>query len=131
MEFWASSESHKPAGAALETARRKVEPFLQAAFAESSLATLQCKLRYVPIVMPTSMHARYHERSKLHLKERIYDCAPILDYEVFVEGNSKDQLREYLRGIALSASQLAALGASPEQIGEFNAILETAIERVT
>lgn len=130
MEFWASSESYQPASAGLEKARRSVEPFLNAAFAASSLGAVQGKLRYVPIVMPEDMHARYPARSKLRKKERIYDCAPILDYDVFVEGNFKDQLREYLRGIAESAPHLAGLGATPEQIEEFNAILAGAVERI-
>ncbi len=85
-------------------------------------------LRYVPIVMPEDMHARYPARSKLRKKERIYDCAPILDYGVFVEGCFEDQLREYLRGIALSAPHLAGLGASPEQVEELKAILAGAVE---
>lgn len=130
MEFWASSESYRPAGAALEKTRRCVEPFLNSAFAESSLASLHCKLRYVPIVMPENMHARYPTRSKLRKKERIYDCAPILDYEVFVEGTFEDQLNEYLRGIALSAPHLAGLGASQRQITDFEAIMATAAERI-
>ncbi len=126
MEFWASSESAQPASSALEKTRRRVEPFLNASFAASSLTALPCKLRYVPIVMPEDMHSRYPARSKLHKKERIYDCAPILDYDVFVEGRFEDQLREYLRGIALSGPHLASLGASPQQIEEFNAILASA-----
>jgi hypothetical protein len=92
----------------LEQTRRSVEPFLNAAFAASSLATLQCKLRYVPIVMPEEMHPRYPSRSKLRKKERIYVCAPILDFEVFAKGRFEDQLREYLRGIAPSAPHLAS-----------------------
>ena len=80
--------------------------------------------------MPESMHARYPARSKLRKKERIYDCAPILDYGVFVEGKFEDQLQEYLRGIALSAPHLAGLGASAEQIEEFKAILASAVERI-
>lgn len=130
MEFWASAEVFQPADAALDKTRRCVEPFLNTAFAESSLANLECKLRYVPIVMPDNMHARYPARSKLRKKERIYDCAPILDYEVFVEGTFDDQVKEYLRGIALSATHLAALGASPRQIADFEAILATAAERI-
>lgn len=130
MEFWASSESHQPAGAALEKTRRNVESFLNAAIAASDLATLQCKLRYVPIVMPENMHARYSARSKLYKKERIYDCAPILNYDVFVGGSFEDQLREYLRGIALSAPHLADLGASPQQVEEFKAILASASDRI-
>jgi hypothetical protein len=130
MEFWASAEVYQPADAALDKVRRCVQPFLNAAFAESSLAKLECMLRYVPIVMPESWHARYPARSKLRKKERLYDCAPILDYEVFVSGTFEAQLREYLRGIGLSAPHLPALGASQEQVDEFNAILAGAVERI-
>jgi hypothetical protein len=130
MEFWASSEVFQPAHSASEKVRRSVEPYLNAAFAASSLATLQAKLRYVPIVMPENMHARYPARSKLRKKESLYDCAPILDYDVFVNGQFEDQLREYLRGIALSSPYLSSLGASPMQIEDFNTILSVAVERI-
>jgi hypothetical protein len=114
----------------MNRARRCVEPFLNAAFAASSLATLDAKLRYVPIVMPEGMRERYPARSKLRKKERLFDCSPQLNYEVFVEGSFEDQLREYLRGIAQSSPYLAALGASPEQIAEFEAILANAVDRI-
>lgn len=130
MKFWASSESHHPAGEALARVRRCVVPFLSAAFAVSSLATLQCEIRYVPIVMPKSMHARYPARSKLRKKELLYDCAPILDYEVFVSGDFESQLREYLRGIALAGPHLTDLGASARQTEEFNTILANAVGRI-
>ena len=130
MEFWAAAEVDQPAYAAVTRTRRSVEPFLNMAFAASSLDTLQCKLRYVPIVMPLRLHARYPARSKLRKKERIYDCAPILDYGVFIEGKFEDQLQEYLRGIALAAPHLEGLGASPQQIEEFKAILASAVERI-
>jgi hypothetical protein len=58
----------------------------------SSLATLNVKLRYIPIVMPEGMRERHPARSKLRENERIYDCAPQLNYEVFVEGSFEDQL---------------------------------------
>jgi hypothetical protein len=130
MEFSVSSESHQPAGAGLQRARRVVVPILLAAFATSSLATLDCTLRYVPIVMPEGMRQRYPARSKLRKKERLYDCAPQLNYDVFVDGDLEPQLREYLRGIALSAPHLAALGATPEQIEEFKAIPRDALDRI-
>jgi hypothetical protein len=94
------------------------------------LAKLQAKLRYVPIVMPEDMHARYRERSKLRKKEQVYDCAPTLDYDVFLTGKFERQLQEYVRGILLSAPHLAALGASPQQIAEFEAILSGAVEHI-
>jgi hypothetical protein len=130
MEFWASAEVHQPAHAALSKARRNVEPLLNNSFAASSLATLQCELRYVPIVMPVKMHPRYPDRSELRKAESVCLCAPILDYDVFVKGTLEDQLREYLRGIALSAPHLADLGASPQQIEEFKAILAGAVKRI-
>jgi hypothetical protein len=130
MEFWASAEVSQPAFPALDQARRCVSPFLNAAFAASSLATLQGGLRYVPIVMPENMHSRYPARSRLRRNQHIYDCAPILNYDVFVSGLFEEQLREYLRGIALSAPHLAGLGASPQQIKEFEAILAGAVERI-
>jgi hypothetical protein len=80
--------------------------------------------------MPEGMRERYPARSKLRKKERLYDCAPQLNYDVFVDGDLEPQLREYLRGIALSAPHLAALGATPEQIEEFKAILRDALDRI-
>lgn len=94
------------------------------------MGRLQGELRYVPIVMPKDMHSRYKEQSRLHKKECVYNCAPHLDYDLFVDGCLEDQLREYLRGIALSAPHLAGLGASKEQIKEFEAIISGAAERI-
>jgi hypothetical protein len=80
--------------------------------------------------MPANMSARYPARSKLRKKERLYDCSPQLNYEIFVGGAFELQLQEYLRGIAESVPHMAALGASPEQIDEFKRILADAIERI-
>jgi len=123
-------EVFQPASAAANGVRLCVEPFLNAAFAASSLKTLEGELRYVPIIMPEDMQWKYTARSKLRKRQRIYDCAPQLDYETFIEGIFEDQLREYLRGIALSAPHLAGLGATPQQIEDFNTIMETAVERI-
>jgi hypothetical protein len=130
LNFWASAEVFQAAFPAMDKARRCVGPFLNTALARSSLATLEGKLRYVPIVMPEGMRQRYPARSKLRKKERVYDCAPQLNYDVFVEGTFADQLQEYLRGIAESAPHLAGLGATPEQIEDFNKIMATAAERI-
>ena len=130
MEFWASAQVYKDAFPALNQVRLAVEPFLSAAFARSTLTTIQGKLRYVPIVMPEGMRERYPARSKLRKKERIYDCSPQLNYEVFVSGNFEGQLHEYLRGIAESGLHLTGLGATREQIAEFDAIMAHAAERI-
>ena len=130
MKFLASAEVFQEAFAALDRVHRSVEPFLNTAFATSSLANLECNLRYVPIIMPIGMRERYPARSKLRKRDRIYDCAPQLDYNAFVEGTFADQLREYLRGIALSAPHLRKLGASPEQVAEFERIVTGATQSI-
>lgn len=130
MRFWASSEIYKSAGPASEKVRRCAEPFLNAAFASSSLASLECKLRYVPIIMPEGMRERYPARSKLLKKERVCDCAPQLDYDIFISGTFEDQLEEYLRGVATSSPYLAGLGASEQQIKDFETILANAAVRI-
>jgi hypothetical protein len=130
VELWSSAEIHEPATEGWWRTWRCVDPYLNAAFASSSLSSLAIKIRYIPIVMPEGMRERYPARSNLRKKQRLYDCAPQLDYKVFVAGSFADQLREYLRGIALSAPHLAALGASASQVAEFKAILAGAAARI-
>jgi hypothetical protein len=125
-----SAEVFQPADAGLDRSRRCVETYLNAEFARTSLASLNAELWYIPIVMPENMRWRYPERSELRKKGRTYDCAPQLNYEVFVEGSFEDQLKEYLRGIALSAPHLKGLGATPEQIADFKRILDEAVARI-
>jgi hypothetical protein len=128
--FWAAVEGYQPAYEGITRTRRSVEAYLNAEFATSSLAGLEGKLRYIPIVMPEGMRERYPARSKLRKKKKIYDCAPQLNYEVFVSGSFEDQLKEYIRGILLSTPYLKDLGATPEQIEDFKRILNEAVARI-
>jgi hypothetical protein len=126
MHISASAEVFRLAYPALDKGRKLVIPHLNDAFKASSLAEFEVEIRYVPIVMPEGMRERYPARSKLRLKERLYDCAPHLNYEVFVSGTESMQLKEYLSGIASSAPHLARLGVSAEQIEAFRKILKDA-----
>lgn len=130
MQFWASAEVYAPAGEALERCRRCVEPYLNMAFRGTSLDTLAIELRFVPIVMPKDSHAKYAERSRNRIKQRILVCAPHLDFETFVRGNLDAQVREYLRGIALSAPALKRFGGSDDDVRTFEAILQTALPHI-
>jgi len=130
MEFWAAAEVFDLAYPALDKVRRLVEPLLNAAFEASALSDIKGLLRYVPIIMPEGMRERYPARSKLRKKQQIYDCAPQLNYEIFVDGMFEQQVREYIRGIAESAPHLSGLGASPEQIAEFEKILNDVADRI-
>jgi hypothetical protein len=130
MEFWAAAEVFDLAYPALEKVRDLAEPLLNEAFDASILSGVEGKLRYVPIVMPEGMRERYPARSKMRKKQKIYLCAPQLNYETFVDGTFEQQVREYVRGVAESAPHLSGLGASPEQIAEFEKILNDVADRI-
>lgn len=123
MFFWAAAECHIPAYQAVTIVRQRVEPYLNAAFSKGALAGLDLKLRYVPIVMPVQMYDKYPERSLARVRLRIYDCAPHLDFELYISGNFKQQLTEYFRGISLAKPHLVKFGATPEQVAEFDQII--------
>ncbi len=133
MEFWASAEVAKPAHAALVHCERLLEAELNKALADSDLAGLKGKFRYVPIVMPPDWAVNYPPRSRLRKNEGdgVYDCAPQLDYETFIKGSFEEQLAEYTRGILLEAAQIAGLGASLDQVREFEDLVVTARFRIT
>ena len=115
MIFQYSAEVFADAYEGLRQAELAVEVYLKNSIAISpSLSALSVTIRYVPIAMPEITRGRYPERSKLRKKERLYDCAPQLEYDVFVQGTFEQQLREYLRGFALSVPYLADLGATQE-----------------
>jgi hypothetical protein len=130
VQFRAFAEVDQPAFFAMRQVRQRVEPFLNAAFETSVLAEIPITLRYVPIIMPEGVRERYPARSKVSKKENLYDCAPQLNYEVFVEGTFAEQVDEYLRGIALSVPHLAKLGASQQQIEELKRILKDAADQI-
>lgn len=130
MEFWASSETYKLAFPAIDRVRKSLEPALNSALDASDLASVPIKIRYIPITMPEDFLANYPARSKVRKKESIFVCAPQLDYDVFVSGTFRQQITEYARGILAETSELRKLGLSDFQIGEFDAILVAAAERV-
>jgi hypothetical protein len=130
MLFWASSEVFRLAAPASEVVRRGLEPLINDGISRSALASLDCTFRYIPIIMPDGMRERYPARSKLRRKERICVCAPQLDYETFVTGSLEEQLREYVCGIETMVPRLSDLGASLDQVSEFEAILSAAVARI-
>jgi hypothetical protein len=126
MEFWASSETDRASGSQVEACRLQVVPFMNAAFGHSSLADLEAKIRYIPIVMPKQFHEKFKARSKLRRKERLYDCSPQLDYVTFVVGTHQEQIDCYVEGLRECAARLPELGASKEQVADFLKILDQA-----
>ncbi len=133
MEFWASTECFKPAAQAVTHCRRLLEDHLNKALAGSSLAPLKGEFRYVPIIMPPEMAVNYPPRSELRKDEGngVYCCAPQLDYETFIKGSFEQQMEEYTRGILMEASQITGLGASLDQVKEFEDLVITARSKIT
>ena len=130
MKFWASAEVHQPASKALVNAQRDVEAFLNQAFSVSILRDVKLHLMYVPIVMPQEMRLRYPARTRLRRDARTSECAPQLNYDIFVSGTYEQQLREYLKGIMEAADHLGLMGATNEQVAEFQSIVSEAADRI-
>lgn len=123
MEFWASSETDLAASKAEELCRKLVEPYLTERFDASELVSLDLKLRYIPIIMRPDWAVRYPSRSKARVSQRVYVCAPQLDFLPFVFGTHEEQLQEFLRGIEPSASHLHKFGATKDQVEAFEQIM--------
>ena len=130
MLFWASSETYRPATLAVHLCSRTLEPVLNELLRQSDLADFDCQLRYIPIVMPPDLAKHYPARSKAMKVQRICDCAPQLNYDIFVSGNFEQQLTEYVAGIRTSGPILARLGGSAAQVEEFDRILSSATQHI-
>lgn len=130
MEFWDSCEADIRIYDSLKEVWCVVEPYLNYAFENSSLNKLKIELRYIPIVMNPESIANYPERSRAKIKQKVYVCAPQLDYHTFIDGALSARLDEYLRGIALSSPFLKKFGATPEQVRDFDLIIATARDAI-
>jgi hypothetical protein len=130
MKFWASSETFIEVDDSVELCRRLVESYLNEKLDTIQLNNLQLKIRYVPIVMPKCLISKYPERSICRIRSMIYDCAPQLDYETFLNGSSGDKIQEYVRGIFSSVPHLFKFGATTDQVKTFEFILINGQQRI-
>lgn len=126
MEFWASSETYLPASAGVESVRQTTEPILNRLLAQSRFADVQIRIRYIPIVMPSVMHEKYTPRSQARLKQRILDCAPQIDYDVYLDGDFPKQLDTYLDGIKTAFPMLLKFGLTLTDVSDLKALLSEA-----
>jgi hypothetical protein len=130
MIFWNSVEIDKPAYCNYLQLAKPAEFYLNSEFENSALKELAIRLRYTPIIMNEEGCKKYPERSKARIKQAIYDCAPQLDYQTFVDGTLEAQCIEYIRGITLSSPHLKRFGATPQQIADFDAIMAAAPQKL-
>jgi hypothetical protein len=128
VEFWASSEGYQSASDAIEKVRRSIEPILQQILDKSRFSDERLLIRYVPIVMPFDLLDRYPARSKPRIKQRILDCAPQLNYDVFNNGSFTEQVEVYLDGIRTASYLLQKFGFSAADVTDFEMLLVKAGE---
>ncbi len=100
------------------------EEAIDSAMAESTLREFDAKIRYIPIIMDETGRARYPARSRLERKKRIYNCCPQLPIEPFLTGTARERFEVYIGGLRECGPALAKLGASKEQVAEFDRILD-------
>lgn len=127
MEFFFSSEVEQSALHQMHEVRVLVKPLLESAVAKGRLATFDVEIRYVPIIMSTERRERYPARSRLRRKERIYSCCPQLEIEPFLTGTKPERISVYVGGLRECGPALEKLGATKEQVREFDSILDQII----
>ncbi len=131
MELFFSSEVDQSALHQMFEARQLVKPLLEAAVAEGPLAALDLKIRYVPIIMKEENRVRYPARSRIRRKERVFNCCPQLDIQPFLTGSREERIKIFLSGLRECGPALAKLGATKEQVGAFDQILDTTLRALT
>ena len=130
MNYTHSSESDSHAGVNVTIASVLVEQYLNTAIPISSVSDLDATLRYTPIIMPEDSLDDYPARSELREMQNLYACSPQLSFDVFVTGALDELLKEYLSGPTEVMPYLTKLGASIDQVNEFEDILNNAIPRI-
>lgn len=131
MEFWSSAELNGIALNKLLEIRALVEDTINAGITSSKLAEFDGRLSYVPIIMTTDRREHYPARSRAERKNRIYNCCPQLDYDAFVSSTPAERVAIYLDGLRGCGPGLAKMGATPEQVAEFDRILDETLQVVT
>jgi hypothetical protein len=131
MELWSSAEASDKAPELLTPIQLPIQAAINDALSVSVLASLDIKgIRYVPIVMSEKWRDKFPARSQARHKERVYSCCPQLDYDAFVGGTPAQRIAIYLDGLQDCSAGLKKLGATPQQVAAFEAIVKEVKERL-
>lgn len=131
MEIWSSAETNGEALDKLREVCDLVESQIEVLIFTSALKSFTAKVRYIPIIMTADRRDRYPARSRVERKNRIYNCCPQLDYDAFVSGSPVERVAIYIDGLRGCGPGLAKLGATSEQVTEFDRILDETLQIVT
>ncbi|OYW58806.1 MAG: hypothetical protein B7Z10_11675 [Rhodobacterales bacterium 32-66-7] len=131
MEFFFSSEVDKTALFQMHEVGEAVRISLTDAVAKSTLSELDVRVRYIPIIMKAENLARFPARSRLERKNRIFNCCPQLDIQIFLTGTRSERVAVFVNGLRECGPALAKLGATSEQVAEFDRILDHSLASLT
>jgi len=131
MEFVFSSEVDKTALFQMHEVREAVRISLEDAVAKSTLSELDVRVRYIPIIMKAENLERFPARSRLERKNRIFNCCPQLDIQIFLTGTQSERVAVFVNGLRECGPALAKLGATSEQVAEFDQILDHSLASLT
>ena len=106
----------------------KTEAVLAEQVAQTSLRDIAMRIRYIPIIMTEEWRKRYPARSRLERKNRIYNCCPQLPIEPFLTGTKVEQFTVYINGLRECGPALKKLGATDDQVAEFDRALDETLE---
>lgn len=129
MKFWASSRTFHTVSSAVEKTRLAVEPLLNDKLAASRLANVDCLVAYIPTVTPPDKPV-FQAKWSVVKKDKTVNCSPILRYDLFVTGTARDQIYEYVRGIATAVGLFPKLGLTAKDATEFQLILARIPEQI-
>lgn len=118
MEYGYSSETEKEVLERVLLVGRTAAELITMRLGAGELANIDVKIGYVPIIMSPELTPRYPARTKVSHKRRALECAPQLDYEIFLRQSLETVAKEYVRGIIDCLPLLSRLGLHNSEIGQ-------------
>jgi len=128
MKFGYSAETSSGIEKQLNFIFGEIAPLLKKKLERFQIEAGEVELLYVPIIMHSGDKERYPARSCLKRGGRVFNCCPQLDFEVFKSRCKTAILEEYFRGLNEVPSALKKLGATSDEISQFQASLVSLIE---
>lgn len=95
---------------------------LNVALSSGSLSMLDFELVYCPIILSAEDREIYPSRSFFDPSENKYHCNPYLDFDEFISGPLGAARGAYYSGIKEAKQFLGTIGATDQQLQEFENI---------
>ena len=117
IKFWVSAETFKDASPYVEELEKLIEnTVIHRILNYKEIEHINFEVRYIPIIMPPELAIKYPERSQSKIKQKLYNCCPILNYHNIIDISCKIRTREYLGGLSIPNSFFHRIGLSENEI---------------